>query len=39
MRTNTLRQKLRDGKPVFGVMLTFPAPPIVEMLGYIKLER
>ncbi len=35
MRTNTLKQKLRDGKPVFGVMLTFPAPPIVEMLGYM----
>ena len=38
MRTNTLKQKLRDGKPVFGVMLTFPAPPIVEMLGYMGFD-
>jgi 4-hydroxy-2-oxoheptanedioate aldolase len=38
MRTNTLKQKLRDGKPVFGVMLTFPAAPIVEMLGYMGFD-
>ena len=38
MRTNTLKQKLLDGKPVFGVMLTFPAPPIVEMLGYMGFD-
>ena len=38
MRTNTLKQKLRDGKAVFGVMLTFPAPPIVEMLGYMGFD-
>jgi 4-hydroxy-2-oxoheptanedioate aldolase len=38
MRTNTIKQKLRDGKPVFGVMLTFPAPPIVEMLGYMGFD-
>jgi 4-hydroxy-2-oxoheptanedioate aldolase len=35
MRTNTLKQKLRDGKPVFGAMITFPSPPIVEMLGHL----
>jgi 4-hydroxy-2-oxoheptanedioate aldolase len=34
MRTNTLKQKLRAGKPVFGAMITFPAPAVVEMLGY-----
>jgi len=38
MRTNTLKQKLRDGKPVFGVMLTFPSPPVVEILGYIGFD-
>jgi 2-keto-3-deoxy-L-rhamnonate aldolase RhmA len=38
MRTNTLKQKLRDGKPVFGVMITFPSPPVVEMLGYMGFD-
>ena len=38
MRTNTLKQKLRDGKPAFGVMLTFPSPPVVEMLGYMGFD-
>lgn len=38
MRTNTLKQKLRDGKPVFGVMLTFPAAPVVEMLGHMGFD-
>ena len=38
MRTNTLKQKLKDGKPVFGVMQTFPAAPVVEMLGYMGFD-
>ena len=38
MRTNTLKQKLRAGKPAFGVMITFPSPPIVEMLGYMGFD-
>jgi 4-hydroxy-2-oxoheptanedioate aldolase len=38
MRTNTLKQKLRDGQPVFGAMITFPAPQIVEMLGYMGFD-
>ena len=38
MRTNTLKQKLREGKPAFGVMLTFPSPPVVEMLGYMGFD-
>jgi 4-hydroxy-2-oxoheptanedioate aldolase len=38
MRTNTVKQKLADGKPVFGVMLTFPAAPVVEMLGYMGFD-
>ena len=33
MRTNTLKQRLREGKAAFGVMITFPSPPVVEMLG------
>ena len=38
MRTNTLKQKLRDGKPAFGAMITFPSPPIVEMLGHMGFD-
>ena len=38
MRTNTLKQKLRDGTAVFGVMITFPSPPVVEMLGYMGFD-
>lgn len=38
MRINTLKQKLRDGKAVFGAMLTFPSAPIVEMLGYMGFD-
>jgi 4-hydroxy-2-oxoheptanedioate aldolase len=38
MRINTLKQKLRDGKAVFGAMITFPAPPVVEMLGYMGFD-
>jgi 2-keto-3-deoxy-L-rhamnonate aldolase RhmA len=38
MRTNTLKQKLRAGKPGFGAMITFPAPAIVEMLGYMGFD-
>ena len=33
MRENTLKQKLGAGKAVFGTMITFPSPPVVEMLG------
>ena len=38
MRTNTLKQKLKEGKPGFGVMITFPSPPVVEMLGYMGFD-
>jgi 2-keto-3-deoxy-L-rhamnonate aldolase RhmA len=38
MRTNTLKQKLLDHKAVFGAMITFPSPPIVEMLGYMGFD-
>ena len=38
MRTNTLKLKLREGKAVFGAMITFPSPPIVEMLGYMGFD-
>ena len=38
MRVNTLKQKLRDGKPAFGVMITFPSPPVVEMLGLMGFD-
>src|SRR5262249_37739593 len=35
MRENTLKQRLNDGKPAFGVMCTFLAPAVVEMLGHL----
>ena len=35
MATNSLKRKLRAGKPAFGCMITFPSAPIVEMLGYM----
>ena len=38
MRTNTLKQRLREGKPAFGVMITFPSPPVVEMLGHLGFD-
>jgi 4-hydroxy-2-oxoheptanedioate aldolase len=38
MRTNTLKQKLQAGKAAFGAMITFPSPPIVEMLGYMGFD-
>jgi 2-keto-3-deoxy-L-rhamnonate aldolase RhmA len=38
MRTNTLKQKLHEGRPVFGAMITFPSAPIVEMLGYLGFD-
>lgn len=38
MRTNTLKQKLAEGKAVFGAMITFPAPQVVEMLGYMGFD-
>ena len=38
MRANTLLEKLQAGKPAFGVMLTFPSAPVVEMLGYLGFD-
>jgi len=38
MRENTLKQRLYDGKPAFGVMCTFPSPPVVEMLGHLGFD-
>ena len=35
MRENTMKQKLAAGKPVFGSMITFPSPVVVEMLGFL----
>ena len=35
MRENTLKQKLQAGNPVFGSMITFPSPAVVEMLGFL----
>ena len=38
MRENTLKQRLQEGHAVFGVMLTFPSPQVVEMLGHLGFD-
>src|SRR5262252_2391974 len=38
MRENTLKQRLYAGKAAFGVMCTFPSPPVVEMLGRLGFD-
>jgi 4-hydroxy-2-oxoheptanedioate aldolase len=38
MRENTLKQRLYSGKAAFGVMCTFPSPPVVEMLGNLGFD-
>lgn len=38
MRENTLKQRLYAGKAAFGIMCTFPSPPVVEMLGYLGFD-
>src|SRR5438132_7060950 len=38
MRENTLKQRLHAGKAAFGVMCTFPSPPVVEMLGHLGFD-
>ena len=38
MRENTLKAKLVAGRAVFGVMVTFPSPQVVEMLGYLGFD-
>src|SRR3954462_5651026 len=38
MHENTLKQQLYAGKPAFGVMCTFPSPPVVEMLGHLGFD-
>jgi len=38
MRENTLKQRLQAGRAAFGVMCTFPSPPVVEMLGHLGFD-
>ena len=38
MRENTLKTKLESGSAVFGVMITFPSSPVVEMMGYLGFD-
>ena len=38
MKENTLKQKLEAGQAAFGVMLTFPSAPMVEMLGHLGFD-
>jgi 2-keto-3-deoxy-L-rhamnonate aldolase RhmA len=34
VRTNRMKQKLREGQPAFGGLLRTPEPTLVEVLGY-----
>ena len=38
MRENTLKRKLEAGQAVFGVMITFPSAPVVEMLAHLGFD-
>jgi 2-keto-3-deoxy-L-rhamnonate aldolase RhmA len=38
MRENTLKRRLYAGKAPFGVMGTFPSPPVVEMRGHLGFD-
>ena len=38
MRENTLKKRLYAGKAAFGVMCTFPSPPVVEMMGHLGFD-
>jgi len=38
MRENTLKKRLYAGKAAFGVMCTFPSPPVVEILGHLGFD-
>ena len=38
MRENTLKKKLQNSQAAFGVMITFPSSPVVEMLGYMGFD-
>src|SRR5256885_4188919 len=38
MRENILKRQLEAGNAAFGVMCTFPSPPVVEMLGALGFD-
>ena len=38
MRENTLKQRLEAGNAAFGVMITFPSPAVMEMLGHLGFD-
>lgn len=38
MRENSLKKRLYAGKAAFGVMCTFPSPPVVEMMGHLGFD-
>lgn len=38
MRTNTTKEKLKAGEPVFGVFIPFPFPAGVEICGYLGFD-
>lgn len=39
VRTNRMKQKLREGHPVFGGLLPTPEPTLVEVLGYAGYDK
>lgn len=38
IRTNTVKQKLKSGEPVFGSSVRLPEPGLVEVLGYAGMD-
>ena len=38
MRTNKLKQRLREGLPAFGVSVMFPSPHVVEMIARLGFD-
>ena len=38
MRENTLKTRLNESKATFGIMITFPSAPVVEMLGHLGFD-
>ena len=38
MKPNRMKEKLAAGKTVFGVVVRFPSPALVEMFGHIGFD-
>ncbi|WP_256760520.1 HpcH/HpaI aldolase/citrate lyase family protein [Cohnella sp. WQ 127256] len=38
MRKNKLKEKIRSGKPVFGLFVSIPHPIVIELIGYAEYD-